>query len=359
MLETRHVVKRFGTFAAVNDVTLSIGAGEFFTLLGPSGCGKTTLLRLIAGFEQPNAGGVFLDGRDLAGVPPEGRPVHTVFQSYALFPHLTVARNIAFPLEMRKVPPAEIRRRVAEVLDDVLMSDLAQRLPHELSGGQRQRVAIARALVDRPRLLLLDEPLGALDAKLRQQMKLELIKLQHEMDITFIYVTHDQGEALALSHRIAVMNQGRLEQVGDPQTIYRRPASRFVADFIGRCNLHDATVRRVDAESIELDVAGIGTCPAPRVDGVSVGQSGTLALRPEAIELAAQVPPEAAGQFHLRGLVRDCLYEGDVTFYTVAIDGTTLRAMVPNADPERVRPFEIGSAVEMSWPVDAGHFLTD
>jgi spermidine/putrescine transport system ATP-binding protein len=361
MLEIRHVVKRFGAFAAVNDVSLSVDHGEFFTLLGPSGCGKTTLLRLIAGFEQPDAGAVLLGGKNLAHVPPEKRPVHTVFQSYALFPHLTVARNIAFPLEMAKVAPSEIRRRVAEVLDEVLMSDLAQRFPHELSGGQRQRVAIARALVDRPQLLLLDEPLGALDAKLRQQMKLELIKLQQEVDITFIYVTHDQGEALALSHRIAVMNKGRLEQVGDPQTIYRRPASRFVADFIGQCNLLDATVRRVDdPASMELDVAGIGACPAPPVAGVAAGQRGTLALRPEAITLAAQArePARQPGQFHLPGQVRDCLYEGDVTFYTVAIEGgISLRAMLPNADPGRVRRFEIGSTVELSWPVDAGHFL--
>jgi spermidine/putrescine transport system ATP-binding protein len=359
MLEIRHVVKRFGAFAAVDDVSLSVDSGEFFTLLGPSGCGKTTLLRLIAGFEQPDAGAVLLDGNDLARVAPEKRPVHTVFQSYALFPHLTVARNIAFPLEMAKVAPGEIHRRVAEVLDEVLMSELAQRFPHELSGGQRQRVAIARALVNRPRLLLLDEPLGALDAKLRQQMKLELIKLQQEVDITFIYVTHDQGEALALSHRIAVMNQGRLEQVGDPQTIYRQPASRFVADFIGQCNLLDATVRQVDAATMELEVAGIGVCPAPPVAGIAAGQRGTLALRPEAITLAAQAPAQQPPlRFHLRGQVRDCLYEGDVTFYTVAIDGgVSLRAMLPNADPVRVRQFEVGAVVELSWPIDASHFL--
>jgi spermidine/putrescine transport system ATP-binding protein len=220
-------------------------------------------------------------------------------------------------------------------------------------------VALARALVLDPAVLLLDEPLGALDAKLRGQMKLELIKLQQEVHITFIYVTHDQGEALALSHRIAVMNQGRLEQVGDPQSIYRRPASRFVADFIGQCNLLDATVRRVDTASMEVEVAGIGVCPAPLAAGASVGQRGTLALRPEAIELAARAPPGQPGQVHRRGQVRDCLYEGDVTFYTVAIDGdTSLRAMLPNADPDRVHRFEIGATVELSWRADAAHFLT-
>jgi spermidine/putrescine transport system ATP-binding protein len=359
MLETRHVVKRFDDFVAVNDVSLSVGSGEFFTLLGPSGCGKTTLLRLIAGFEQPNSGAVLLDGRDLANVPPERRPLHTVFQSYALFPHLTVARNIAFPLEMAKVPPAEIGRRVAEVLDDVRLGDLARRLPSELSGGQRQRVAIARALVDRPRLLLLDEPLGALDAKLREQMKLELIKLQHELDIAFVYVTHDQGEALALSHRIAVMNQGRLEQVGDPQTIYRRPASRFVADFIGHCNLLEATVLRIEGASMGLELTGLGVCTVPAVAAAVAGGRGTLAIRPEAVELAPPESPDEHGRFRLRGRVCDSLYEGDVTYYTVAIDGSglRLRAMLPNTDPGRVRRYDVGSPVEVGWREDAGHFL--
>jgi len=356
MLALRHVGKRFGDVVAVDGVSLGIGAGEFFTLLGPSGCGKTTLLRLIAGLEQPDAGAVLLDGADLVGVPAERRPVHTVFQSYALFPHLSVARNIAFPLEMARVPRAEVDRRVAAVLDDVQLSGLARRMPDELSGGQRQRVAIARALVDRPRLLLLDEPLGALDAKLRAQMKLELVTLQREVGITFVYVTHDQGEALALSHRIAVMNRGRLEQVADPRTIYERPASRFVADFIGQCNLLDATVRRVDGATIEIDVAGIGACTAPAVPGAAAGQRGTLALRPEAIEL--EQPGAAPGRVQRRARVRDALYEGDVTFYTLALDdGTTLRAMRPNADSQRARRLATGAEVTLAWPGDAGHFL--
>jgi len=358
MLALRHVVKRFGDVTAVDDVSLDIGAGEFFTLLGPSGCGKTTLLRLIAGLEQPDAGAVLLDGTDLVGVAPEKRPVHTVFQSYALFPHLSVARNIAFPLEMARRPRGEIDRRVAEVLADVQLAELARRMPHELSGGQRQRVAIARSLVDRPRLLLLDEPLGALDAKLRVQMKLELVKLQREVGITFVYVTHDQGEALALSHRIAVMNKGRLEQVGDPQAIYARPASRFVADFIGQCNLLDATVRRVDGATMALEVAGIGACAAPAVPGVEAGQRGTLALRPEAIAIASPGGAPGPGQVRRRARVRDSLYEGDVTYYTAALDdGTCLRTMLPNADPLRARRFETGAAVDLEWSVEAGHFL--
>jgi spermidine/putrescine transport system ATP-binding protein len=359
MLELRHVVKRFRDVAAVDDISLDIGAGEFFTLLGPSGCGKTTLLRLIAGLEQPDAGAVLLDGSDLVGVPPERRPVHTVFQSYALFPHLSVARNIAFPLEMAKVPRSEVERRVAEVLAEVQLGELARRMPHELSGGQRQRVAIARSLVDRPRMLLLDEPLGALDAKLRVQMKVELVKLQREVGITFVYVTHDQGEALALSHRIAVMSKGRLEQVGDPQTIYSRPASRFVADFIGQCNLLDATVRHVDGTTMELEVAGIGACPAPTVPAAGAGQRGALALRPEAIEVAAPDGAGRPGRVRRRARVRDALYEGDVTYYTAALDdGTCLRAMLPNADPLRARRFEAGAEVELSWRFDAGHFLS-
>ncbi|HSC00219.1 MAG TPA: ABC transporter ATP-binding protein [Burkholderiaceae bacterium] len=358
MLALRHVVKRFAEVVAVDDVSLDIGAGEFFTLLGPSGCGKTTLLRLIAGLEQPDAGTLLLDGTDLVGVPAERRPVHTVFQSYALFPHLSVARNIAFPLEMARVPRAEVERRVAAVLDDVQLSGLARRMPDELSGGQRQRVAIARALVDRPRLLLLDEPLGALDAKLRVQMKLELVKLQREVGITFVYVTHDQGEALALSHRIAVMNRGRLEQVGDPHTIYERPASRFVADFIGQCNLLDATVRRIDGATMQLHVAGIDACVAPAVAGAAAGQLGTLALRPEAIEIDVPTAAAAPDRTQRRARVRDALYEGDVTFYTVTLDdGTVLRAMRPNADAQRARRFAAGAEVTLAWPNDACHFL--
>jgi spermidine/putrescine transport system ATP-binding protein len=359
MLALREVVKRFRDVVAVDCVSLDIEAGEFFTLLGPSGCGKTTLLRLIAGLERPDAGAVLLEGRDLVGVPPERRPLHTVFQSYALFPHLSVSRNIAFPLEMARVPRAEIGRRVAEVLAEVQLAELARRMPHELSGGQRQRVAIARSLVDRPRLLLLDEPLGALDAKLRAQMKLELVKLQREVGITFVYVTHDQGEALALSHRIAVMNRGRLEQVGDPQTIYSRPASRFVADFIGQCNLLEATVRRVDGATMEIEAAGVGACPVPAVAGVAAGQRGTLALRPEAIELV--VPggaPARPGLVRRRARVHESLYQGDVTVDTVALDdGTLLRAMRPNADPLRARRFQAGAPAELHWHIDAGHFL--
>ena len=358
MLDIRAVARRYPDCAAVDGVSIEIGHGEFFTLLGPSGCGKSTLLRLIAGFEAPDEGSILLDGRDLAGTPPEARPLHTVFQSYALFPHMTVEQNIGFPLNMAGVARCDIRRRVAQVLDEVSLGGLARRLPQELSGGQRQRVAIARALIDRPRLLLLDEPLGALDAKLRAQMKLELIALQRDADITFIYVTHDQGEALALSHRIAVMNNGRIEQLGSPETIYNQPASRFVADFIGQCNLLDATVLDVLPTGLQLDIHGLGPSPAPAGASVSRGSRGTFALRPEAIRLSAGPLPADSASMRLSGHVRDCLYEGDVSIYSVTLDsGTVLRCMVANVDAGHPRPFATGQPVHLGWDAGAGHFL--
>ena len=240
LLEIQGVTRRFGDFAAVDNVSLAVEAGEFFTLLGPSGCGKTTLLRMVAGFDPPDAGRILLDGDDLAGRPPELRPVRTVFQSYALFPHMTVEGNVAFPLQMARVPANERPARIAAALEDVRLIGFGKRYPHELSGGQKQRVAIARALVTHPTMLLLDEPLAALDAKLREELQIELINLQKEVGIAFVYVTHDQTEALALSHRIAVMNQGRVEQLDEPSKIYGFPRTRFVADFIGQCNLFAA-----------------------------------------------------------------------------------------------------------------------
>ncbi|PWT76762.1 MAG: spermidine/putrescine ABC transporter ATP-binding protein, partial [Proteobacteria bacterium] len=262
LVEVRGVTRRFGDFVAVDNVSLSIEAGEFFCLLGPSGCGKTTLLRMIAGFDAPNGGSIWLDGRDMTGVPPERRNVHTVFQSYALFPHMTVADNVAFPLKMGKVPANEIETRVNEALEDVSLSGMSARYPSELSGGQRQRVAVARALINRPKLLLLDEPLAALDAKLKENLQLELITLQKEVGIAFVYVTHDQQEALALAHRIAVMNHGRVEQLDEPSKLYGFPKNRFVADFIGTCNILDATVTHVDHSRMRLAIAGLGEVDA-------------------------------------------------------------------------------------------------
>src|SRR4029079_9158299 len=246
LLEIANVTRRFGDFVAVDGVSLAIEAGEVFTLLGPSGCGKTTLLRMIAGFDLPDGGRIVLGGDDLADKPPEARPVRTVFQSYALFPHMTVQGNVAFPLRMARTPAAETARKIDEALADVRLTGFNKRYPHELSGGQRQRVAIARALVTHPTMLLLDEPLAALDAKLREDLSIELINLQKEVGIAFVYVTHDQSEALALSHRIAVMNRGRVEQLDEPSKIYGFPRTRFVADFIGHCNLFSGPIANRD-----------------------------------------------------------------------------------------------------------------
>jgi len=361
LLEIRNVTRRFGDFVAVDGVSLAIGAGEFFTLLGPSGCGKTTLLRMIAGFDRPDSGSIVLDGRDVAGVPPEDRDVHTVFQSYALFPHMTVAQNIGFPLRMKRVAAVEIEARVREALEDVSLSGMEKRYPNELSGGQRQRVAVARALINRPKLLLLDEPLAALDAKLRERMQLELITLQKEIGITFVYVTHDQEEALALSHRIAVMNRGRVEQLDEPSVIYGAPKNRFVADFIGECNLFDCSVVSAGPECMRLDVAGLGTlnCTAGP-EAVAAGSKGTLALRPEKVAIGRELLADDLGN-RFAGKVFDYLYTGDVTLYIVEVEGgRRVEVMLPNSAAGRSSKFfEPGDAVQIGWRDDAGHYLHD
>ncbi|MDE2584958.1 MAG: ABC transporter ATP-binding protein [Betaproteobacteria bacterium] len=356
LLEIRHVTRRFGQLEAAKDVSLAIEAGEFFTLLGPSGCGKTTLLRMIAGFDAPDEGELLLDGRPLAGIPPEKRPIHTVFQSYALFPHMTVAGNIAFPLEMAGKSREEVRRRVGEALALVHLEDKAGAYPDELSGGQKQRVALARGLVNKPRLLLLDEPLGALDAKLRERMQLELIALQREVGVTFVYVTHAQQEALALSHRIAVMNAGRVEQVDAPDTLYGFPNCRFVADFIGNINLLPVEVAASRPGNLHLKSPELGEILAPPAQA-QPGQSGTFALRPEQIRLYGR---QEAVELHNRfaGQVTDLLYLGDVTVYKVALDqGPVVEALMANAAPGRARFHEVGDPVTVAWRHDAGLFL--
>ena len=296
LLEIQNVTRRFGEFTAVDGVSIDIEAGEFFTLLGPSGCGKTTLLRMIAGFDLPDGGRIVLNGMDLAERPPEERPVRTVFQSYALFPHMTVEGNIAFPLQMAKTPAAAIPGKVQEALEDVRLTGFGKRYPHELSGGQKQRVAIGRALVTHPTVLLLDEPLAALDAKLREEMQIELINLQKEVGITFVYVTHDQTEALALSHRIAVMNKGRVEQIDEPSRLYSFPASRFVADFIGTCNLLEGPVASSSDGIVAVEVAGLGTVRVAAAPPAAPA-AGTIALRPEKIRVqAAASASSAAGR---------------------------------------------------------------
>ncbi|MCC7328220.1 MAG: ABC transporter ATP-binding protein [Burkholderiales bacterium] len=358
-LEIVDVTRRFGDFLAVDRVTLSIAVGEFFTLLGPSGCGKTTLLRMIAGFDQPDGGRILLDGKDLADLPPEERPVRTVFQSYALFPHMTVQGNVAFPLKMAKTPPAEIPAKVAQMLEGVRLSGFAGRFPHELSGGQRQRVAIARALVTHPTLLLLDEPLAALDAKLREEMQIELINLQRDVGITFVYVTHDQTEALALSHRIAVMNKGRVEQVDEPDRLYSFPRTRFVADFIGTCNLLAGPVTDTTDGVATIAVSNLGPVVVAAGVAPAQGAAGAVALRPEKVRLAAPGTAAAAAN-RFAGTITGFLYQGDVTMYMVrAAQGHPMEALLANSASGLAKFFEVGDAVEMSWPADAGHYVED
>jgi spermidine/putrescine transport system ATP-binding protein len=359
LLEVRNVTRRFGALAAVDDVSLSVEAGEFFTLLGPSGCGKTTLLRMIAGFDLPDAGAILLDGRDMADTPPERRPIHTVFQSYALFPHMTVAQNVAFPLKMAGRSPDEIGKGVKEALAEVHLGEKGSQYPHELSGGQKQRVALARALVNRPRLLLLDEPLGALDAKLRVEMQIELIELQRDVGITFVFVTHAQPEALALSHRIAVMNAGRIEQLDEPSRLYGFPKNRFVANFIGKCNMLDAAVVDAGPAGLRLAARGLGELAAPAVEGAHAGEIGVFAIRPEQVRIQApDAPPELEN--HFAGKVRDFLYVGEVTTYVVELaDGTRVEALLANSAPGRARFFDVGEPVRVAWRRDAGVFLRD
>ncbi len=359
LLAIENVTRRFGDFTAVDGVSLGIDAGEFFTLLGPSGCGKTTLLRMIAGFLTPDAGRILLNGEDLADRPPEARPVRTVFQSYALFPHMTVEGNVAFPLQMAKTPAAQIPAKIEAALEDVRLTGFGKRYPHELSGGQKQRVAIARALVTHPTVLLLDEPLAALDAKLREDMQIELINLQKEVGITFVYVTHDQTEALALSHRIAVMNKGKVEQSGEPSKIYGFPTTRFVADFIGHCNLLSGPVTANGGGIVTVDVAGLGPVRVAAETALAAGRPATVALRPEKIRIGAGAPADTPDN-HYRGTVSDLLYMGDVTVYKVDTPGgQKIEALLANSASGRTKFFEVGDAVEMSWPVEAGHFIPE
>ncbi len=333
--------------AAVNHINLSIQPGEFFTLLGPSGCGKTTTLRLIAGFEQPTQGEIFIQNQPVSKIPPYHRPVNTVFQNYALFPHLTVGQNVAFGLNVKGVPRHEIEQRVKESLDLVRLPDLENRKPSQLSGGQQQRVALARAIVNRPSVLLLDEPLGALDLKLRKAMQLELKHLQTQLGMTFIYVTHDQEEALTMSDRIAVMNEGLVLQIDDPVTIYEKPATRFVADFIGESNFLNGNIDAVLSDKIQVNVAGTQVFSYWTNNGLKRGQDVTLTVRPEKLKLA---PLNGTNHGTLIGTVQEIVYLGTDTRYLVGLlSQETVVIRVQNVGGDRSVAFAIGDQVKVSW----------
>ena len=354
------VTKRFGDFTAVRGMDLDIPKGEFFTMLGPSGCGKTTTLRMVAGFEEPSEGTVLLDGEDVTGLPPFKRPTNTVFQSYALFPHLSVERNVAFGLERRKVSKEETRRRVAEELERVGLAREAKRRPRQLSGGQQQRVALARALVNRPAVLLLDEPLGALDLKLRKQLQVELKRIQRDVGITFVYVTHDQEEALTMSDRIAVMNRGVVEQLGEPEEIYERPRTTFVAGFIGVSNLMPGEVVSTATGTAELRLDA-GVTVRTGAAGVSVGERAHAVVRPEKLELHAANGAGPDGHASVDGQVESSLYLGTATQVVVRLpDDTRLTVLVPNTDEEaRQRLPAAGDDARLTWSSDHIHMVRE
>ena len=340
------LTKRFGDVRAVDDISLDIRSGEFFSLLGPSGCGKTTTLRMLGGFELPSTGRIELRGVDVTMAPPDKRPVNMVFQHYALFPHLNVGENIAFGLRRRKVAGDEIRRRVGEALELVDLAGYDGRRTNQLSGGQQQRIALARALVNRPNVLLLDEPLGALDLKLRKSLQLELKRIQVEVGITFVYVTHDQEEALTMSDRIAVMQHGKVEQVGVPEELYERPANRFVADFMGTINLLRGRVETIDGSFARVRLDAGDSCLARAVGGVIAGAEVELSIRPEAIVISA---PGAGGPDSIEGRVQQVAYLGPNVQYQVH---SRAGAIVIALAPKTGRRFSAGENVEMGWAAD-------
>jgi spermidine/putrescine transport system ATP-binding protein len=347
-VELRDISKRFGGgVAAVDGVSLSVRAGEFLTLLGPSGCGKTTTLRIVAGFERSNGGEVLIDGRSVTGLPPNRRNVNTVFQNYALFPHMNVAQNIGFGLRMKRLGRAEIDRRVEEALAMVRLEGLGGRRPSQLSGGQQQRVALARALINRPAVLLLDEPLGALDLKLRRAMQIELKHLNRSVGITFIYVTHDQEEALTMSDRIAVMNRGRVLQLGTAEEIYEMPSTRFVADFIGESNFLDGRLDSVGEGLATIAVDGLGSIAARSPAALSPGTAVSVAVRPERIALEpVGASAASAGGNCLEGRLMEAVYAGPTIQYAVDLGGgRALHIRSPNLG----LPVVPGATVRLRW----------
>jgi putrescine transport system ATP-binding protein len=352
------VSKHFSGAAAVESLTLDIFEGEFFALLGPSGCGKTTLLRMLAGLEAPDRGRILLDGRDLAPVPVYRRPINMMFQSYALFPHLNVENNVAFGLRQEGLPRSEIAARVAQMLALVRLEGHARRKPHQLSGGERQRVALARSLVKRPRVLLLDEPLAALDKKLRGETQFEIMNLQEQLGLTFVIVTHDQQEAMTVADRIGVMNQGRLIQVATPPEIYEQPNSRWVADFIGDVNLIEGRVLERAGEGLSIASGGAGRLRAVPAGGGRPGDTVWLALRPEKVRIARE-RPDAAQENCVAGQVCSIGYLGDLSIYKVRLEsGYVMKASLANMTRMTERPIGWDDRVWLHWPADAAVVLT-
>ena len=355
----RGISKRFGDTVAVREVELDLADGETFSLLGPSGCGKTTLLRILAGFVEPDAGSVWVDGVDLTRIPPNRRPINTVFQNYALFPHMTVRENIAFGRKVAKLPPAQIRREVDHMLDLVQLEQHADKRPHQISGGEKQRVAIARALINQPRLLLLDEPLAALDLKLRQHMLLELERIHRDVGTTFLYVTHDQSEAMGLSDRLAVMNQGRIEQIGTPAEVYETPASRFVADFIGDTNILDGTLSsQPDGDSRQLTLPQLGTVSVRTASSLRPGERVHLCLRPEKLHLENGQSTLPADWNRLPGRILDWNYFGTHTRFLVEVGSQQLH--VVQAHQHRAphqSGYQTGDSVWLRWHPEDGYLM--
>jgi putrescine transport system ATP-binding protein len=355
-LQIQDVVKDFGGYKAVNHVSLDIARGEIFALLGSSGCGKTTLLRMLAGFETPTSGRIVLAGQDLAGLPPCDRPINMMFQSYALFPHLTVWENVAFGLKRDGLPRAEIAERVDAMLKLVQLTRFAQRKPHQLSGGQQQRVALVRSLAKRPKLLLLDEPLGALDKKLREETQIELVNIIEDVGVTCVMVTHDQEEAMTMASRIAVMSEGRFLQVGAPADIYETPASRFVADFIGNVNLMAGTVEVDEADHVVIGSADCKHYVGHGITGTQ-GMPVTVALRPEKIQVSRDKPADAFNA--APGTIRDLSYFGSFTVYHVELpSGQRLKVSQANVERHRDDRLSSGDSVWAHWSRSAHVVLT-
>lgn len=360
-IRVEHVTKQFGDVTAVDDVDLEVGAGEFFSLLGPSGCGKTTTLRLVAGFEHPSKGRILVGDEDLTNRRPAKRPLNMVFQDYALFPHLTVGDNIAFGLKIKRLGRGETTDRVSEVLQTMRLEGLADRRPAQLSGGQRQRVALARALVNRPRALLLDEPLGALDLQLRKQMQTELRRVHHQTGTTFLYVTHDQEEALTMSDRIAVMDGGRVQQLADPRTMYERPCNAFVAEFIGTSNLLALQTFSTEGDLLRADL-GDGQRLTARVHDDAANpttrDAAQVTVRPERIALHTVAPTEVEpADSVVRGTVTELVYVGSLTHVSIELQNGTSLACHAMSDDATVRSLRRGDPVLATWPPEAAHVI--